>query len=611
MCQAMIGPLWVMLGAPPRQLLLLPHLRCKFSLGVAAACRWHPAAPNTSCISSHNKGSSSSSSSIRCSNNFSTACGSSCRAAELTGDLAAEPSAAAAAAAGIATAPTAAARAAASASTAAAATTKAAASDTAARGSVASRATALVKLLHAEDLKWSSRPPPPFCDFLWVEAKGGRGGAPREGAFRSRALGKGPGYGGHGGSVLLRCSSNVGCLYTVQQRIAAAAGGDAQHTSRGLHAADTVVKVPPGTIVRKRILSGTKSASGRAVRASVFWQQLLEEGQSLLVAAGGRGGIAPPSLKQQKKRRPPEAGEKVQLELELRLVNDVGVVGESATGKTSLVAALTDYQSRIGPGGFQTRRPQLAALRWADGLSASLLDTPADKRLGMRILRHFFRSRIFLYVVDPTLTEQQQDPRLLLQQQPLLQQQQQQQSLLQQQASLQQNSLVGEGEAFMEVQLSEQQQQQQHNLEQQEHSSQQQQQQQQQEQQQLEEDRLLAVYGQVSPDVFCQFLRLRRELRLFDCHFHRKAELVVVSKCDALDQHPLLAVDSLHHRMRHFFPGIPVIAASARFGLGCGAVAAELRRLLLLQQQQQHQLSPLARRVANMEPGALVPTARP
>ncbi|OEH74880.1 GTP-binding protein [Cyclospora cayetanensis] len=118
--------------------------------------------------------------------------------------------------------------------------------------------------------------------------------------LRSRALGTGPGYGGHGGSVVLRCSNSVSCFFTVQQLIAAAAGGDAQATSRGLHAPDTIVK----------------------------------------------------------------GGERIFLELELRLKNDVGIVGESAVGKTSLVSALTSYQSRIGPGGFQTRRPHLAALRW-------------------------------------------------------------------------------------------------------------------------------------------------------------------------------------------------------------------------------------------------------
>ncbi|KAL8274195.1 hypothetical protein Esti_001880 [Eimeria stiedai] len=220
----------------------------------------------------------------------------------------------------------------------------------------------------------------------------------------------------------------------------------------------------------------------------------------------------------------------------------------------------------------------------------------------MRILRHFFRSRIFLYVVDPTLTEQQQDPRLLQQQQLLLQQQQQQ--LLRQHPPLQQDYRVDDGgEPITKVHLFE------HSQQQQEQQQRNQQQQQQQEHEQLEEGRLLAVYGQLSPDVFCQFLRLRRELRLSDAHFHRKAELVVVSKCDALDRHPLLAVDSLHHRMRHFFPDIPVIAASPRFGLGCGAVAAELRRLL---QQQQQQLSPLVKgRVASLEPGALVPSPSP
>ncbi|CDJ43653.1 GTP-binding protein, putative, partial [Eimeria tenella] len=423
----------------------------------------------------------------------------------------------------------------------------------------------------------------------------------------SRALGKGPGYGGHGGSVLLRCSSTVGCLYTVQQQIAAAAGGDGQQTSRGLHAPDTIVKLPPGTIVRKRILTGQKSSSGRAIRASVFWQQLLEEGQSLLVAAGGRGGIAPPSLKQQKKRRAPEAGEKVHLELELRLVNDVGVVGESAAGKTSLVSALTDYQSRIGPGGFRTRRPFVASLLWASGEKALLLDPPAlfpgahkDKRLGLRILRHYYRSRVFLYVVDPTQQRQQQDPRLLLQQQQQIGLLQSQQRLLQQQQQLEDGSSATRSSTAPSPSL------QQQDGEQQQQQQEQQHQEQQQQQQQLEESRLLQVYGEYSPDVFCQFLRLRREIRIYDKHFDRKKELVVVTKCDALEHQPLLAADSLHHRMQHFFPHIPVIAASPRFGLGCAAVAAELHKLLQQQQQQQRQLEPIRRATVNLEGDALI-----
>ncbi|CDJ56363.1 GTP-binding protein, putative [Eimeria maxima] len=523
----------------------------------------------------------------------------------------------------------------------------------------AAAAKSLISLLHEEDLEFGGRPPPPFCDFLWVEAKGGRGGSPKPGSFRSRALGKGPGYGGHGGSVLLRCSSSIDSLFPLQQQIAAAPGGDGHKTSRGLHAPDTIVKLPPGTIVRKRILTGEKSKGGRSIRTSVFWQQLLEEGQSLLVAAGGRGGIAPPNIKQQKKRRAPEfrvclmkAGEKVFLELELRLVNDIGVVGENAAGKTSLVSALTDYQSRIGPQGFQTRRPFLASIGWSNGHKAVVLDAPAlfpgahkDKRLGLRILRHYCRSRVYLYVLDPTQTEQQQDPRLLL----LLQQQQRQQSLLQQQerALLDQQQrekrsnsneadILSQQEQWLEAQQQGQHEQQKHHEQQQERKEQQQQeqqqeqqkqeqqweqqkeqqkqqlhQQQQQQQEEMEETRLLQVYGELAPDVFCQFLRLRRELRLHDKHFHRKTELVVVTKCDALERQPLLAVDSLHHRMRHFFPDIPVIAASPRFGLGCAAVANELYRLLELQRQQQQQLVPLRRVTVNLEETALALNRKP
>ncbi|KEP66301.1 UNVERIFIED_CONTAM: GTP-binding protein [Hammondia hammondi] len=390
----------------------------------------------------------------------------------------------------------------------------------------------VMKSLTEEDVENFPRYEKPFVDFLWCEAKAGNGGKPKKNAVRSRNF-RGPGYGGHGGNVILEADQRCGDLLQVEQTLQADNGGDAEGTSRGLHAKDRIVKVPLGTIVRKRVATGRLSSEGRRYKQSLFWFQFLFDKQSLAVAAGGRGGLAPSSFKK-KDGRLPEPGERNCLELELRLVNDVALIGAPNSGKTSFAAAVTRYQSKIGSESMQTRRPHIGTLRYVDGVEFKLMDLPAvcpgahqDKSRGMRILRHLYRSRLLVYVVDvargaslhpvhlgktATTTEERL---LLTEDQPLS---------------------GAEGPACG------------------------------------------GVTGQGDP--FEDFLYLREEVMKHRKDNEGKKELVIATKCDALHRGSLYHLDSLYHRLRNQFPEIPIVGVSARFGLGLQEAVSTIRQLL-------------------------------
>lgn len=103
----------------------------------------------------------------------------------------------------------------------------------------------------------------PFVDLLRIRCRGGNGGFPLANVNRSRSL-SGPGYGGHGGNVILKSTHLIDNLLHLDDVIRAKSGGDACGTSRGLHSPDTVVNVPLGVIVRKRIKADNKTVN-------VFW----------------------------------------------------------------------------------------------------------------------------------------------------------------------------------------------------------------------------------------------------------------------------------------------------------------------------------------------------
>ncbi|MDE3112418.1 MAG: GTPase ObgE [Chloroflexota bacterium] len=243
-----------------------------------------------------------------------------------------------------------------------------------------------------------------FTDRATLRVHGGDGG---RGAisFRREAHvprgGPDGGDGGRGGSVVLRTDAQVSTLSELRFRrtLAAKSGGNGAGSDRtGRSAADLIVRIPPGTIVRD-------AESGEIVA------DLVAAGQDLIVARGGAGGRGNAKFASSTHRAPRIAedgqpGEDRRIELELKLLADVGLVGLPNAGKSSLLAALTRAQPKIAEYPFTTLSPNLGMLR-TDERELVVADIPgliegahAGAGLGEEFLRHVERTRLLVHVVD-------------------------------------------------------------------------------------------------------------------------------------------------------------------------------------------------------------------
>jgi GTP-binding protein len=240
-----------------------------------------------------------------------------------------------------------------------------------------------------------------FVDEVRLFVWGGEGGAGAVSTRREPYTPRGGpdgGDGGRGGDLILRVDPSVFDLsqYADHPHQRAANGGPGSGNNRkGADGADLVLPVPEGTVVRDE----------RGMVAD-----LVGAGASVVVARGGRGGRGNASLASARNRVPRtaergEPGEERRLELELRLVADVALVGAPNAGKSTLLAALTAARPKIAPYPFTTLTPNLGVA--GDGERFVMADVPGliegahlGRGLGLTFLRHVSRSRMLLYVVD-------------------------------------------------------------------------------------------------------------------------------------------------------------------------------------------------------------------
>lgn len=240
-----------------------------------------------------------------------------------------------------------------------------------------------------------------FTDLATIVVRGGRGGDGCSSFRRERYRPKGPpdgGDGGHGGSVTLEVSRSVrdlsGFLDRPHYRAENGRPGG-PNNRRGADGEALVLPVPDGTVVRDE-------------RGPVA--DLVGEGARAVVARGGRGGRGNASLAGPRSRAPRvaeagEPGEEHRLELELRLVADVGLVGPPNAGKSTLLARLTSARPRVAPYPFTTLTPNLGVLEGEERFVVA--DIPGlvegahrGRGLGHAFLRHVSRCRALLLVVD-------------------------------------------------------------------------------------------------------------------------------------------------------------------------------------------------------------------
>jgi len=244
-----------------------------------------------------------------------------------------------------------------------------------------------------------------FFDEAVIEVAAGDGGNGAVSFRREKYVPRGGpdgGDGGRGGSVYALADRNLNTLIDYRYaRIHRAKSGErgrgADQYGRG--APDIVLRMPVGTVI-------TDAESGELIT------DLDADGMRALLAKGGQGGLGNLHFKSSTNRAPRQAtpgqaGEKRRLNLELKVLADVGLLGMPNAGKSTLIRAISAARPRVADYPFTTLSPHLGVVRVDHNRSFVVADIPgliegaADGAgLGHRFLRHLQRTRLLLHVVD-------------------------------------------------------------------------------------------------------------------------------------------------------------------------------------------------------------------
>lgn len=258
-----------------------------------------------------------------------------------------------------------------------------------------------------------------LIDTATVEVRGGRGGNGCVSFRREKYVPRGGpdgGDGGRGGDVVLVADQSRSTLVDTHYRRHYRAGAG-QHGSgarkTGRSGEDVVVRVPVGTIVRD-------SETGEVLA------DLDRDGARVVAARGGRGGrgnarFATPTDRAPRRAEEGRPGEERPIDLELKLMADVGLVGLPNAGKSTLLRRLSAARPRVGNYPFTTLSPVLGLVRYGVDGSFVVADLPGliegaheGKGLGHRFLRHIERTRVLVILIDASADDPLADYRVLL-----------------------------------------------------------------------------------------------------------------------------------------------------------------------------------------------------
>ncbi len=244
-----------------------------------------------------------------------------------------------------------------------------------------------------------------FIDQARIFVKAGDGGTGHC-SFRREKFAEfgGPngGDGGNGGDVVFLASNRVSTLLDLRyQRHYEATSGERglKRNCHGRTGPDIVISVPVGTLVK-------------AEDTGEIIADLISEGQTAIVAKGGKGGkgnarFATSTNRAPRQFEPGTPGEERWLNLELKLLADVGLVGFPNAGKSTLISSISSAHPEIASYPFTTLRPHLGVVEWMEHSSFVVADIPGliegaheGKGLGIQFLRHIQRTAFLLYLID-------------------------------------------------------------------------------------------------------------------------------------------------------------------------------------------------------------------
>src|SRR5881394_3908892 len=244
-----------------------------------------------------------------------------------------------------------------------------------------------------------------FIDRALVHITAGAGGAGASSFRREKFVpigGPDGGDGGSGGSVYVRADTNLATLldyrYRTHWRAERGQHGKGKNMT-GKSGADLYLPVPAGTEIRD-------AASGAQLG------EVVAGGDTLLVGRGGRGGrgnarFATPTHQSPREWEPGEQGEERRIELVLKLIADVGLLGFPNAGKSTLISSISAERPKIADYPFTTLEPNLGVVGIDTDRSFVVADIPGliegahlGHGLGTQFLRHIERTRLLLHLVD-------------------------------------------------------------------------------------------------------------------------------------------------------------------------------------------------------------------
>jgi GTP-binding protein len=244
-----------------------------------------------------------------------------------------------------------------------------------------------------------------FIDQATVTVKAGDGGVGKISFRHEKFIDRGGpdgGDGGDGGNVVFEASRNQNTLvsFRFHKELAAEPGEPGGKTRKaGRRGKDLIVAVPVGTLITED---------------GVVLADLTADGQKAIIAAGGRGGFGNAhfvsSVRQAPKfSEPGGIGDLKELQLELKLIADVGLVGLPNAGKSTFLSVVSNARPKVADYPFTTLTPNLGVVDAKDHRSLLIADIPGliegaaeGKGLGDEFLRHVERTAILLHLVDAT-----------------------------------------------------------------------------------------------------------------------------------------------------------------------------------------------------------------
>ncbi len=248
-----------------------------------------------------------------------------------------------------------------------------------------------------------------FVDKVRISVKAGDGGNGAVSFHREKYVANGGpdgGDGGNGGSIILRAADNLTTLmdFRYKRKYVAPNGGDGGKSNRkGQRGENLILQVPLGTIVRD-------AESGQVIHD-------LSDHEDFVLCRGGRGGwgnqhFATPTRQVPRFAKAGLPGESMEVELELKLLADVGLVGFPNVGKSTLLSVTSNARPKIANYHFTTLFPNLGVIYVDEGVSFVMADIPgiiegaADGLgLGHDFLRHIDRCRLLVHLVDVSGSE--------------------------------------------------------------------------------------------------------------------------------------------------------------------------------------------------------------